>query len=144
MMIFIGLILFIAYLIGAINGGWFLDTLKEGKDFTQEKFDTMEEEEQVKYSIKMIAKALWVLFISISLLILKVVFLIGALSVDVILVPTIVLLVLFIVKIVRFSTDEKFRKKVNNRSEEERKSKTRISNAIYALYVLYILFLLIV
>ena len=143
MMIFIGLILLIAYLVGTINGGWFTETVKESESFTKEKLEGMEEEEQIKYSITIVGKVLLILVFAILMAILNVIFLIGALSVDVILVPTIILLLLFVYKWVRVSTSKKFREKINNRSKEDRKTRARWSNGIYVIYVLYILVLLV-
>ena len=143
MMIFIGLILLTAFLVGTINGGWFVETFKETKSFTKKKLEELDEEEQIKYSIKILVKVFSALVFAILMSILNLIFLIGALGVDVVLVPTIALLSLFVYNIVRVSTSKKYRDKINNRSEEDKKTKARWSNGIYVIYVLYILVLLV-
>ncbi len=144
MMIFIGLILLIVYLIGTINGGWFVGAFKAEEALTKERTSEMTDDEKIKLSLKLIIKAILISIFSVIIIILLLSFLIGALNVDTILVPTIVLLALFIYRVVRVGTSKKYREKLNNRTEKEKRAKTRIGNAIYVLYILYILKLLIV
>lgn len=147
MMIFMGLVLLVVYAVGAINGGWFNGTLQRGRGATvyseTEEFKSMSVEEQYKYSAKLLIKLVGVLLFGITVSVLITFFLIGALGVDVLVFPTVILLSLMVIKAIRLISSKKYREKISNRNKEDRKGRERFSCIVYILYILYILILLI-
>lgn len=148
MMIFIGLVLLVIYLVGFIKGGWFKQSFVEAKGF-QKKFDSgdwgeMSEEDKLKDSIKFASKALGMLAFSILASILVIVFLIGALSVDVLLLPTVVILAYYVYGFVRIFVSKKKREKDQAKDMTITHPKDQVKRGVMLLYILYILVLLIV
>lgn len=148
MMIFIGLVLLVIYLVGFIKGGWLKESFVEAEGF-QKKVELNEwgvasEEDKLKESIKFFLKALGMLSFSIFASILVIVFLIGALSVDVLLFPTILILAYTVYGYVRIFVSKKKREDNKKKDMTVTHPKDQVKRGVMLLYVLYILVLLIV
>lgn len=148
MLIFIGLVLLVIYLVGFIKGGWFKNTSKEIKEFSELHesggMADMSETEQAKIGLKMVAKALGNLAFSITTMFLLICFFIGALSVDTLLIPTVFMLAYFIYGIVRPIVSESYREKIKKKDLSVTSSKAQFKRGLMLVYILYILILLIV
>ena len=148
MMIFIGLVLLIIYLVGFIKGGWFKEYFVGFNAFEKkvasDEWRLISEEEQLKDSIKFASKALGMLAFSIVASILVLVFFIGALSIDVLLFPTLIMLAYYIYGIVHIFVSKKKREKNQAKDMTVTHTKDQVKRGVMLLYILYILVLLIV
>lgn len=148
MLIFIGLVLLVIYLVGFIKGGWFKNTSKEINEY-QELYNSggmedMSETEQAKIGLKMLTKSIGNLAFAIITMVLLICFFIGALSVDTLLIPTVLMLAYFIYGIVRPIVSESYREKNKKKDLSVTSSKAQFKRGLMLVYIFYILVLLIV
>ncbi|MFJ7982345.1 hypothetical protein ACIQ1D_18965 [Lysinibacillus xylanilyticus] len=143
MMIFLGLVLITVYTISLLKGGMFTEILKESNEVQKMDIESNSEEVIIKASsvfFKLIASMIFSLVIAFF----YVCFIIGALSVDIILIPTILMIILFFGNIVYNSVSKKAKEKRKNKDLTKTSIMGQFMRVVYILYFIYILVLIII
>lgn len=143
MMIFIGLILLISFIVAFVNGGYFKSIHKEVEFLKSEEMKDLEDEEQIKYSYKTFFKVIWMFIWTVTLALMYMCFLIGALSVDVLLAPTLFMITLFVGKYVLVFTSRSYKESFKNKDMNKIDANDQLRRGVNIAYILYILILII-
>lgn len=143
MMIFIGLILLIAFIVSFVNGGYFKPLHKEVEFLNSEEMKELEDGEQIKYAYKTLFKVIWMLIWTVTLALMYMCFLIGALSVDVLLAPTLFMITMFVGKYVLVFTSRSYKESFKNKDMNKIDASDQLRRGVNIAYILYILILII-
>lgn len=144
MMIFLGLVLLVMYTVAFINGGIGKTIFKEVKELEDaERTGYLSEEDKLKKALKISVKVIGLMLYSIVGVLFYTIFLIGALSVDVFLIPTLIMIFVAVYIWVRNFTSKKQKEKIKKKDMTVTHTSDQWERAFYILYVLYILVLLI-
>ena len=142
MMIFMGLVLLVWFITAFLNKGNFKRFLENAKEFESITNDDLEKDKKLREkTIMYVIKCIGVLILTYLLLVIQIMFLIGAFSVDFLILPTLLMLGSIVYKIIRFSTSEAYREK--SKIESKKLFTKQFIRGIKIVYIIYILILLV-
>ena len=145
MLMFMGLVLLVWFITAFLNKGNFKSFLESSKEFEGLSKEDFEKDEKLEEkSIVFAIKAIGIFSLSVVLIIVQVAFLISAFSVDFLILPTLLMLGVFIYKLVRLSTSKEYREKQKAKGESEKLSSAQLRRGINIASILYILVLIII
>ena len=140
---FVGLVLLVVYLIALFKGGTFRGTFKDIEEFTKklesDELEHLSEKEIERKSLAVIVKLIGITIYSVVVGILLVIFLIGALKVDELVFPTVLILAYVIYGIVLKAVSKKHREKIKLKDATAFNLKDQLVRATMVVYVIYIL-----
>ena len=140
---FLTIVMLVASIVSIVNGGLHKGVIKSFSEvYYVGEDDKLVEKEGVNDELRMkvIVKGFSFTLIALLLVILQLIFLISALSVDVLIIPTVVMIILFVYGMVKSIVG----KKKTNKEAMEFKRKGLVKQLIFLAYVIYIFILIVI